>query len=596
MLRSLQVRCAAFPPQLPPQIQHVRSHKTQKVFSVLRAPPLLALDYQNLQQMIDKKQVTSVEVTKNSEMVTVTTPDNDTLTVSIPTNKSLELIELLTKADIPVYYQNKSQPLPKITTILSVTVQVLIIASFSLMLYQILTQRVGNIGSKQFEAIKTNITFEDVAGVKNAKQDLQEIVEFLQNPEKFSKLGAKIPRGVLLYGPPGSGKTLCAKAVAGEAGVPFFSCSASEMIQVYVGVGAQRIRQLFEKAKKHAPSIIFIDELDAIAKARGSGPSNGGNDERDQTINQLLTEMDGFNTNTGVIVIAATNRHDILDPALMRPGRFDRLISVELPDFKDRVDIMKVHTKNKPLESDFNLDHIAKITTGYSGADLANLANEAAILAARNNQITITKDNFYQALDKITLGEKRDIIVTDEKKRIVAFHEAGHALVALKTNLYQNIRTISIIPRGKTGGVTIFEPKDSDLDSQLFTREYLENQIAVALGGRIAEELEFGPNQITTGAASDIQVVQKIARHMVTHYGLSSELGAIAWHPDQHYSEKLQATIDEEIKQIVTKIYIRTRAMLIANKDVLDLISNELIVHEVMSGTELEQLITKHHK
>lgn len=557
---------------------------------IIRAPPLLSLDYNQVTKLIEDKQVQSVELTRQSKHVSILTQKDETLEFDIPENRSLDFINKVTKYDVPVYYKDNPW---SANNIMLYAFEFIIISSIFSILYQIFSNRktATDFGSSQAqENPETNIKFDDVAGLKHAKRDLQEIVDFLKKPERFSKLGAKVPKGALLVGPPGTGKTLLAKAVAGEAGVPFFSCSASEMIQMFVGVGAARIRSLFEKANKKSPSIIFIDEIDAIGRARG-GPSMISNDERDQTINQLLTEMDGFKTNSGVIVIAATNRADILDPALLRPGRFDRQIQVDLPDFKDRLDILQVHTRNKPLNKDVDLNDIAKITTGYSGAELSNICNEAAIIAGRHDKDDISIDDFHQAIDKITIGERRDIIVSDEKKRITAYHEAGHALIALKTGLYDTIRTVSIMPRGKTGGVTIFQPKDSDVDSGLYTREYLENQIAVALGGRIAEEIVFGNNKITTGAAQDINVVQNIARHMITHYGLSPKLGAIAWHSEQ-LSNETQAEIENEIKSIVNKIHNQTKSMMIKYRDVLDAIADALIVQEKLSGQELNDLIS----
>jgi len=478
--------------------------------------------------------------------------------------------------------------------------QYVIIVLSGFFLLQLIMSRSGRNNPMQFaestatECNETGIKFDDVAGLKSAKEDLEEIVEFLKNPEKFSKLGAKIPKGVLLNGPAGVGKTLLGKALSGEAGVPFYYVSAAEFVQMFVGIGASRIRSLFEKAKKKAPSIIFIDELDAVAKARGTS-MNASNDEREQAINQLLTEMDGFKDNTGIVVIAATNRVDVLDPAILRPGRFDRIINVNLPDYKERVDILKVHTKNKPLDNDFSIENLAKLTTGFSGADLANLANEAAILAARQNKDTIHEKDFTNALEKIALGAKRDIVVSEEKKKIVAYHEAGHALVALKIGEYDAVRTVSIIPRGKTGGTTWFQPDDNRLDSGLVSREYLENQIAVALGGRIGEEIVFGHSKTTTGASGDIVMVQNIARHMVTYYGMNPRLGPIAWMAqnkfDNMYAESTLAEIDNEIKALVNKIYDKTRNIIIQNRSALDAIAEALLEKEVISGDELRSLV-----
>ncbi len=486
-----------------------------------------------------------------------------------------------------------------ILKVVGLVFQYIIILVSGFFLFQLMSSRGRNnpmsiAESTAIENYETGIKFDDVAGLKTAKEDLQEIVEFLKNPEKFNKLGAKIPKGCLLVGPSGVGKTLLAKAVSGEAGVPFFAASGSEFVQMYVGLGAVRIRNLFEKAAKKAPSIIFIDECDALMKARGQS-INGNNDEREQTLNQILTEMDGFKTNTSVIVIAATNRVDILDPAILRPGRFDRIINTTLPDYKDRVSILGVHTKEKPLDESVSLDSIARLTTGFSGADLANLANEAAILAARQNKDKISKEDFQNALEKIILGAKRDVIVTEEKRRLVSIHEASHALVALKIGDYDSVRTVSIIPRGKTGGVTVFSPDDSRLDSGLVSREYLENQIAVALGGRIGEEIVFGYKKVTTGASSDIAMVQNIARHMVTHYGMNDRLGPIAWNSqnklDNPYAESTLAEIDNEIKVLVDRIYDKTKKLLIENRAALDAIASALMEKEVIDGDELEIIV-----
>ena len=581
-------------------VEHVVVHNQQKAtpsqlksYFQFKAPPVMFIEptsYRGLLDLVDAKKVGEVEFTKHDKNVQVVTSDGETFQVEVPASKHNDLIRHLYKADVDFTVKEN-----EFVTMAMYVLEYLVMGWLLFFLFTLFTRaRSGGApgGFASFteatplEGLQTNVTFDDVAGLKHAKQDLKEIVDFLKNPEKYSKLGAKVPKGVLLVGGPGVGKTLLAKAVAGEAGVPFFSVSASEMILLFVGVGAARIRSLFEKANKKAPSIIFIDELDAIARSRSSA-NMPGNDERDQTINQLLTEMDGFKERN-VIVIAATNRVDVLDAAVLRPGRFDRHINVDVPDFKDRADILRVHTKNKPLADDVDLGVIAKMTTGYSGADLANLANEAAILAARGNQENVTLANFYSAIDKIMMGEVRDIVVSDEKKLLTAYHEAGHALVALKTGLYESVRTVSIIPRGKTGGVTIFEQKDDHIDSGLVSRQHLEDQIAVALGGRIAEEIVFGPQNITTGASSDIAQVYNIAKHMVTHYGLSKKLGAIAWH---HVSDKTQFEVEQEIKHIVDGIYDKTKKLLLVNKGVLDKIAKQLFAQEVMSGDDLKKLV-----
>ena len=579
--KRVSINTSVAPPLMFLQVGNNAQTSTQQ-------PPT---SYKGLVDLVEAKKVDSVEFTKHDMHVKVITKNDETFVIDVPESKQSELARRLIKNDVDITYKEN-----EFLTMSMYVLEYLVMGWVLYFVFLIVTQRRGGGGAGAFasfteanplEGIQTNVTFEDVAGLKHAKQDLKEVVDFLKSPEKYNKLGAKVPKGVLLVGGPGVGKTLLAKAVAGEAGVPFFSVSASEMIQMFVGVGAARVRSLFEKAGKKAPSIIFIDELDAIARSR-SAANMPGNDERDQTINQLLTEMDGFKERN-VIVLAATNRVDVLDAAVLRPGRFDRQVNVDVPDFKDRVDILRVHTRNKPLAEDVDLGAIAKMTTGYSGADLANVANEAAILAARGSQEVITLANFYSAIDKIMMGEVRDIIVSDEKKLLTAYHEAGHALVALKTGLYENVRTVSIIPRGKTGGVTIFEQKDDHVDSGLVSRQHLEDQIAVALGGRIAEEIVFGAQNITTGASSDITQVYNIAKHMVTHYGLSKKLGAIAWH---HVSDKTQFEVEQEIRDIVEKIYDRTKRLLVANKGVLDSIAKQLFAQEVMSGEELKKLVS----
>ncbi|KAH7692241.1 Peptidase FtsH protein [Dioscorea alata] len=386
----------------------------------------------------------------------------------------------------------------------------------------------GRSKSKFQEVPETGVTFADVAGADQAKLELQEVVDFLKNPDKYTALGAKIPKGCLLVGPPGTGKTLLARAVAGEAGVPFFSCAASEFVELFVGVGASRVRDLFEKAKAKAPCIVFIDEIDAVGRQRGAG-LGGGNDEREQTINQLLTEMDGFSGNSGVIVLGATNRPDVLDAALLRPGRFDRQVTVDRPDVAGRVKILQVHSRGKALAKDVDFEKIARRTPGFTGADLQNLMNEAAIFAARRDLKEISKDEISDALERIIAGpEKKNAVVSDEKKKLVAYHEAGHALVGALMPEYDPVAKISIIPRGQAGGLTFFAPSEERLESGLYSKSYLENQMAVALGGRVAEEVIFGEENVTTGASNDFMQVSRVARQMVERFGFSKKIGQIA--------------------------------------------------------------------
>ena len=444
------------------------------------------------------------------------------------------------------------------------------------------------------------VTFNDVAGADEEKEELQEIVEFLRDPQKFISLGARIPKGVLLVGPPGTGKTLIAKAVAGEAGVHFLSISGSDFVELYVGVGASRVRDLFDQAKKEAPAIVFIDEIDAVGRQRGAG-LGGGHDEREQTLNQLLVEMDGFATNEGVIVMAATNRQDILDPALLRPGRFDRQIYVGLPDIKGREEILKVHARKKPLSEDASLADVAKATAGFTGADLENLLNEAALLAARSNQRFITMSDLHEAMMKVIAGpEKKSRVVTPTAKRLTAYHEAGHAVVIHQLPTQDPVHQITIIPRGPAGGMTISLPQE---DRAYQSKAELEEHIAVCLGGRVAEQLVLG--DVSTGASSDIQKASAIARAMVTKYGMSEKLGTIAYGNEsdevfigrtmaqaRSYSEEVAGLIDEEVKTIVDRAYARCEEILSQCRKELELTAQYLLVHETMSGAEFSKVFT----
>ena len=444
------------------------------------------------------------------------------------------------------------------------------------------------------------VTFNDVAGADEEKEELQEIVEFLRDPQRFTALGARIPKGVLLVGPPGTGKTLIAKAVAGEAGVHFLSISGSDFVELYVGVGASRVRDLFDQAKKEAPAIVFIDEIDAVGRQRGAG-LGGGHDEREQTLNQLLVEMDGFASNEGVIVMAATNRQDILDPALLRPGRFDRQIYVGLPDIKGREEILKVHARKKPLAEDVSLSDIAKATAGFTGADLENLLNEAALLAARGGQRFISMADLHEAMMKVIAGpEKKSRVVTPHAKRLTAYHEAGHAVVIHELETQDPVHQITIIPRGGAGGMTISLPQE---DRSYMSRRELEEHIAVCLGGRVAEQLVLG--DISTGASSDIQKASSIARNMVTKYGMSEKLGTIAYTSESNevfigrtmaqsrsYSEEVAGLIDEEVKSIVDTAYRRCEDILSQRRSQLELTAQYLLAHEVMSGETFQKVFT----
>ena len=432
-----------------------------------------------------------------------------------------------------------------------------------------------------FETTKDiDVTFADVAGIDEAKDELVEIVEFLKNPDRFSSAGATIPRGCLLSGSPGTGKTLLAKAIAGEANVPFIATSASQFVELFVGLGASRIRSLFKQAREAKPCIIFIDEIDAIGKARGGNIAvSGGNDEREQTLNQILLEMDGFKDNEGIIVLGSTNRPEILDSALLRPGRFDRKIAVELPDVKGREKILNVHTKNKQLDCDVKLHDIARVTTGASGAELANIMNEAAIMAARDNRKIIRQGDVEEAIEKTLLGLKRNIRFSDDKKKLVAYHEAGHALVGALVDGVESIQKVSIVPRGNTGGVTIFFPPE-DQDNNLVTKEYLRNRILVALGGTVAEETIYGSDNITVGASGDIQQITQIATAMIQNYGFGTSKII-----------RDDSDIKAEVDELVDDAYKKTKGMIIAYKDKLELIADALVENETLNSDELREII-----
>mgnify|MGYP001198793725 CR=1 FL=1 len=445
------------------------------------------------------------------------------------------------------------------------------------------------------------VTFNDVAGIDEAKEELQEIVEFLRDPRKFQKLGGRIPKGALLIGPPGTGKTLLARAIAGEAKVPFFTISGSDFVEMFVGVGASRVRDMFEQAKKHAPCIVFIDEIDAVGRSRGAG-LGGGNDEREQTLNQLLVEMDGFEANEGVILIAATNRPDVLDPALLRPGRFDRQVIVPNPDILGRQGILKVHVKKISTAPDVNLNVIARGTPGFSGADLANIVNEAALLAARKNKRAVTMVDFEDAKDKVMMGsERRSMVMTDEEKKLTAYHEGGHAVVASFEPASDPIHKATIIPRGRALGMVMRLPEKDQLS---ITKEKMLADISVAMGGRIAEELIFGPKKVTSGASNDIEVATKMARNMVTRFGMSDKLGPLTYGENeeevflgrsiarhQNVSEETSRNIDQEIKSIIDNCYNRAKSVIDKHQDILHNLANALIQFETLNGNEIAAIV-----
>ncbi|EPX80773.1 ATP-dependent zinc metalloprotease FtsH [Litoreibacter arenae] len=443
------------------------------------------------------------------------------------------------------------------------------------------------------------VTFDDVAGIDEAKDELEEIVEFLRNPQKFSRLGGKIPKGALLVGPPGTGKTLLARAIAGEAGVPFFTISGSDFVEMFVGVGASRVRDMFEQAKKNAPCIVFIDEIDAVGRSRGAG-YGGGNDEREQTLNQLLVEMDGFEANEGIIIVAATNRPDVLDPALLRPGRFDRQVQVPNPDIKGREKILRVHARKVPLGPDVDLRIIARGSPGFSGADLANLVNESALTAARMGRRFVTMEDFENAKDKVMMGaERRSMVMTEDEKKLTAYHEAGHAIVGLNVPQHDPIHKATIIPRGRALGLVMSLPERDQLS---VSKTKYTSKIAMAMGGKVAEELKFGPENVTSGATSDIQQVSKIARAMVTQFGFSEELGHVDYANEQqsylgaygggtNHSPETQKIIDQKVKEIIDEGYETAKRILTEKKDDWERLAQGLLEYETLTGSEITKVI-----
>ncbi|WP_348252499.1 ATP-dependent zinc metalloprotease FtsH3 [Trichocoleus desertorum] len=564
--------------------------------------------YSQFIQEVEGNRVEKVSLSSDRSRALVTAQDGSKVLVNLPSDP--ELIDTLTKNNVDISVLPQTDDGFWLKALSSLFFPVLLLVG----LFFLLRRAQNGPGSQAMNFGKskarvqmepqTQVTFGDVAGIDQAKLELNEVVDFLKNADRFTAVGAKIPKGVLLVGPPGTGKTLLARAVAGEAGVPFFSISGSEFVEMFVGVGASRVRDLFEQAKANAPCIVFIDEIDAVGRQRGAG-LGGGNDEREQTLNQLLTEMDGFEGNTGIIVIAATNRPDVLDAALLRPGRFDRQVVVDRPDFAGRSEILRVHARGKTLAKDVDLDRIARRTPGFTGADLSNLLNEAAILAARRNLTEISMDEVNDAIDRVLAGpEKKDRVMSEKRKQLVAYHEAGHALVGALMPDYDPVQKISIIPRGRAGGLTWFTPSEDRMDSGLYSRSYLQNQMAVALGGRIAEEIIFGEEEVTTGAASDLQQVARVARQMVTRFGMSDRLGPVALGRQQgnmflgrdiaaerDFSEETAATIDDEVRNLVEQAYRRSKAVLIENRHVLDLLADMLVEKETVDAEELQELL-----
>ncbi|QIZ69338.1 ATP-dependent zinc metalloprotease FtsH3 [Oxynema aestuarii] len=564
--------------------------------------------YSQFIQKVENNAVEKVSISADRAKALVQVADGSKVMVNLPPDP--DLIDILTQNNVNIEVVPQSDDGFLFKALSSLFFPILLLVGLFFLLRRAQSgpgSQAMNFGKSkarvQMEP-QTQVTFGDVAGIEQAKLELSEVVDFLKNADRFTAVGAKIPKGVLLVGPPGTGKTLLAKAVAGEAGVPFFSISGSEFVEMFVGVGASRVRDLFEQAKNNAPCIVFIDEIDAVGRQRGAG-LGGGNDEREQTLNQLLTEMDGFEGNTGIIIIAATNRPDVLDAALLRPGRFDRQVVVDRPDYAGRLEILKVHARGKTLAKDVDLEKIARRTPGFTGADLSNLLNEAAILAARRNLSEISMDEINDAIDRVLAGpEKKDRVMSEKRKTLVAYHEAGHALVGALMPDYDPVQKISIIPRGRAGGLTWFTPSEDRMDSGLYSRAYLQNQMAVALGGRIAEEIIFGEEEVTTGASNDLQQVARVARQMVTRFGMSDRLGPVALGRQQgnmflgrdimaerDFSEETAAAIDDEVRNLVDQAYRRAKEVLVSNKAVLDRLAQMLIEKETVDAEELQEIL-----
>ena len=572
------------------------------------------LRYSDFIEAVQDKEVSRVLISPDNGTAQVVENDGSRSEVNLAPDK--DLLKILTENDVDIAVTPTKLANPWQQAISSLIFPVLLIGGLFFLFRRSQSGSGGGGGNPAMSFGKskarlqmepsTQVTFSDVAGVEGAKLELTEVVDFLKSPDRFTAVGAKIPKGVLLVGPPGTGKTLLAKAVAGEAGVPFFSISGSEFVEMFVGVGASRVRDLFEQAKKNAPCIVFIDEIDAVGRQRGAG-MGGGNDEREQTLNQLLTEMDGFEGNSGIIIVAATNRPDVLDSALMRPGRFDRQVTVDRPDYAGRLQILNVHAKDKTLSKDVDLDKVARRTPGFTGADLANLLNEAAILAARKDLDTVSNDEVGDAIERVMAGpEKKDRVISDKKKELVAYHEAGHALVGALMPDYDPVAKVSIIPRGQAGGLTFFTPSEERMESGLYSRSYLQNQMAVALGGRVAEEIVYGEEEVTTGASNDLQQVANVARQMITKFGMSDKIGPVALGQSQggmflgrdmsatrDFSEDTAATIDIEVSELVDTAYKRATKVLTDNRSVLDEMASMLIERETIDTEDIQDLLNR---
>ena len=564
------------------------------------------VEYTQFLQQVDKGAVSKVVIIQNTIHGTLADGTEFTTITPDAPNNDPDLYQKLSAKGIDIAAENPPEP-PWWSQMFSSVIPILLLIGVWFFIMQ-QTQggggRVMSFGKSRARmsgADKIKVTFRDVAGADEAKQELEEVVEFLKHPKKFNELGARIPKGVLLFGPPGTGKTLLARAVAGEAGVPFFSISGSDFVEMFVGVGASRVRDLFEQAKKNAPCIVFIDEIDAVGRQRGAGVG-GGHDEREQTLNQLLVEMDGFAANEGIIIIAATNRPDILDPALLRPGRFDRQIVVDKPDVRGRLAILKVHTKGKPMAKDVDLDIIARRTPGFTGADLSNLVNEAALLAARRDKHKVGMTEMEEAIERVIAGpERKSHVMSEEEKRLTAYHEGGHTLVGMMLKHADPVHKVTIIPRGRAGGYTLMLPKE---DRNYATRSELLDRLKVAMGGRVAEEVVL--KEISTGASQDIQQASRIVRSMIMQYGMSDVLGPVAYGESQNhqvflgrdinhqrnYSEEVASEIDKEVRKYMEEAYEACRKIITENRDKLELIAQALMERETLTAKELEELLT----
>ena len=580
-------------------------------FASSRRQEAVEISYTQFTEQLDAANIVAVEITERQQIkgdfkhaVTVGRRTAEHFTTLLPFESRAEWVQTLRDKGVDVRAREEKQSFG--VFLFSFLPYLFILGLIIFMLRQM--QQGGNRAfafgkskAKLLAGDTPKITFADVAGCDEAKQELEEIIDFLKDPQKFQRLGGRLPKGALLVGPPGTGKTLLAKAVAGEAGRPFFSMSGSDFVEMFVGVGASRVRDLFEQGKAHAPCIIFIDEIDAVGRHRGAG-LGGGHDEREQTLNQLLVEMDGFESNDGVILLAATNRPDILDPALLRPGRFDRQIVVDMPDVKGREQILRVHTRKIPLSTGVNLERIAKGTPGLSGAELSNIVNEAALLAARRNKSAVDMNDLEDAKDKVMLGlERKSMVLSDEERRLTAYHEAGHALVSLKIPGLDPLHKVTIVPRGRALGITFSLPEE---DRHNYTKQYIHGRLAMAYGGRVAEELVFGPEKVTTGAAQDIQQATEMARRMVTQFGMSDVVGPIAVGDREaeiflgrevvqrrEISDRTAEIVDTELKRILSEAYERARTIISDHRAALDRLASALLERETLDRDEVELVV-----